>query len=129
MTNSFFSSSTMLVPCTIEIEQTPESLHAHVTLESDIEARKLRMRRIAEDAYGTLPEADRAAFAVAIATSPRILLCDEPTGEVDQLTESAIVGLLKELQKEGAAIVVATHSVVLASHADRLLHLSDGLLT
>jgi len=74
-------------------------------------------------------EAARAAFAVAIATSPRILLCDEPTGEVDQLTESAIVGLLKELQKEGAAIVVATHSVVLASHADRLLHLSDGLLT
>lgn len=80
---------------------------------------------------GTLSggEAARAGFAVAISTNPRVLLCDEPTGEVDQLTESTILALLKERQEDGTAIVVATHSVALAGRADRVLHLGDGILT
>lgn len=61
MTNGFFSSSTMVVPCTIEIEQTPESLHAHVTLESDVEIRPGDEVTV-HDAPTEVPFGERATF-------------------------------------------------------------------
>ena len=61
MKSSFFSSSTIVVPCTIEIEQTPESLHAHVTLESDIEIRPGDEVTVL-DAPTEVPFGERATF-------------------------------------------------------------------
>ena len=68
----------------------------------------------------------RAGLAVALAAAPRILLADEPTGEVDAVTERSILDLLNEQCRAGVAVLVATHSQALAARADRIIHLRDG---
>lgn len=71
-------------------------------------------------------ELARAGLAVALAAAPRILLADEPTGEVDAVTEGSILSLLSEQCRAGVAVLVATHSQALAARADRIIHLRDG---
>ncbi len=71
-------------------------------------------------------EAARAGLAVALSAEPQILLCDEPTAEVDAEAELRILELLAERRKDGTAILVATHSPVVARAANRTLHLRDG---
>jgi putative ABC transport system ATP-binding protein len=71
-------------------------------------------------------ELARAGLAVALAAAPRVLLADEPTGEVDLATEARILDFLGEQRKSGIAILVATHSRALAARADRVIHLRDG---
>lgn len=71
-------------------------------------------------------ELARAGLAVALAASPRVLLADEPTGEVDAATEGSILNILDEQRLAGVAILVATHSQALAARADRIIHLQDG---
>ena len=73
-------------------------------------------------------EAARAGLAVALAAGPKILICDEPTAEVDAATEQAILAILHARQRVGVAVIVATHSSVLASAADRIIHIVDGRL-
>jgi putative ABC transport system ATP-binding protein len=73
-------------------------------------------------------EAARAGLAVALAAGPKILICDEPTAEVDLATEQAILAILHARQRVGVAVIVATHSSVLASAADRIIHIVDGRL-
>lgn len=73
-------------------------------------------------------ELARAGLAVALSIDPSVMLCDEPTAEVDQATEAVIIALFKRLQQYGAAILVATHSTVLAGNADRVLRIVDGAL-
>ena len=71
-------------------------------------------------------EAARAALAVALAVSPKILLADEPTAEVDAATEVWILELLEKYCRDGNAAVVATHSMALARKARRVIQLADG---
>ncbi len=71
-------------------------------------------------------EAARAAIAVALSVRPSVLMCDEPTGEVDEVTEASIIAVLKRTQSDGTAVLVATHSTALAGRADRIVRLSDG---
>ncbi len=71
-------------------------------------------------------EAARAAIAVAMSTSPKILIADEPTGEVDADTEKLIIEIFENYTKSGGAAIIATHSKSLASHADRMIRLFDG---
>lgn len=71
-------------------------------------------------------EVARAGLGIALAASPPILLADEPTGEVDAMTEALVLDVLKAQRDSGTAIVVATHSEALASHADRVLRMHDG---
>ena len=73
-------------------------------------------------------EAARAGLAVALSAEPPVLLCDEPTAEVDAETEHQIISDLAERRRSGVAILVATHSAVLANAADRILKLRDGRL-
>lgn len=73
-------------------------------------------------------EAARAGLAVALSAGPPILLCDEPTAEVDGVTERQIIADLAERRSGGAAILIATHSSILAEAADRVLRLKDGKL-
>ena len=71
-------------------------------------------------------EVARAGLAIALAASPRVLLADEPTGEVDAATETRVLEVLNAQRAAGTAIVIATHSAALASHADRVVRMHDG---
>jgi putative ABC transport system ATP-binding protein len=71
-------------------------------------------------------ELARAGLAVALAARPKVLLADEPTGEVDATTEARILELLRRECDAGAAVLVATHSPGISAHADRIIRLLDG---
>ncbi|TAT70213.1 ABC transporter ATP-binding protein [Rhizobium ruizarguesonis] len=71
-------------------------------------------------------EAARAGLAVALAAKPSILLCDEPTAEVDAGTEQLVIDRLIENCRSGAAVLVVTHSRPLAARADRVIDIRDG---
>jgi putative ABC transport system ATP-binding protein len=73
-------------------------------------------------------ETARAGLAVALANNPRVVLADEPTGELDSGTSRSIVDLLRQRAHEGAAVVVVTHDAAVAATADRQLALHDGNL-
>jgi putative ABC transport system ATP-binding protein len=71
-------------------------------------------------------EAARAGLAVALANDPRVLLADEPTGELDRISEANVLELLMGLARAGGAVCVVTHSDRVANAADRIVRLSDG---
>jgi putative ABC transport system ATP-binding protein len=71
-------------------------------------------------------EMQRVAIARALANRPRLLLADEPTGELDQATGEQIVALLDRLHADGTAVVVVTHDPAVAGRAHRLLRMRDG---
>jgi lipoprotein-releasing system ATP-binding protein len=74
-------------------------------------------------------EQQRVAVARALANAPRLLLADEPTGNLDPHTSEAVFGNLYQLAKEtGVACLIATHNFELARHMDRVLALKDGHL-
>src|SRR3981189_3464542 len=70
----------------------------------------------------------RVAVARALGGDPLILLADEPTGNLDSSNGEAVMGLLRELHRGGATICMVTHDPRYAQHADRILHLFDGLI-
>jgi ABC-type lipoprotein export system ATPase subunit len=72
-------------------------------------------------------EQQRLALCVALSLGPRLLLADEPTGELDTERSLQVYDLLRRLCTEGGLTVVAvTHDVALAGRADRVFHLQDG---
>jgi len=71
-------------------------------------------------------EAARAGLAVALSAKPPILLCDEPTAEVDAATEQLVIDRLIESCRRGASVLVVTHSPTLAARADRIVDIRDG---
>ena len=74
-------------------------------------------------------EQQRVAIARALANKPRLLLADEPTGNLDPATSTAVFESLYSLARsEGVAALVATHNLELARHMDRVLALKDGKL-
>ena len=68
----------------------------------------------------------RAAVARAVAGQPRILLADEPTGNLDTANGRAVMQLLRELNQEGATICMVTHDARYEVEAGRVVHLVDG---
>ena len=74
-------------------------------------------------------EQQRVAIARAIAPKPRILLADEPTGNLDSATGEKVVNILfKSAQEAGAALVLVTHDASLATRCSRVLEIEDGLI-
>jgi ABC-type lipoprotein export system ATPase subunit len=74
-------------------------------------------------------ERQRAAIARGIMGSPSVLLCDEPTGNLDSVTTAAVLDLFAELNKSGLTIVMITHEADVAARADRQVRIVDGRLT
>ncbi|MBS0446718.1 MAG: ABC transporter ATP-binding protein [Proteobacteria bacterium] len=68
----------------------------------------------------------RVAIARALAGSPRLLLADEPTGNLDSQMARSVMELLEELHRDGATIVMVTHDPQLAARAQRNVHVIDG---
>ncbi len=73
-------------------------------------------------------ELARAGLAVALANDPPVILADEPTGELDDVTAQRVLALLRERADAGAAVLVVTHSPDVAAGTDRELRLLDGRL-
>jgi len=71
-------------------------------------------------------EMQRVAIARALANRPRLLLADEPTGELDHATGEQIATLLDRVNADGTALVIVTHDQTLASRAHRTLTMRDG---
>ena len=75
-------------------------------------------------------EAQRVAIAVALAPKPRVLLADEPTGELDEATASGVLDLLSGLRAgKSASILTVTHNDQVAARADHRLTMRDGVVT
>ena len=68
----------------------------------------------------------RAAAARALITNPRLILADEPTGALDSKSTDELLGLFEQINKKGQTILMVTHSVKAASHAQRILFIKDG---
>jgi len=73
-------------------------------------------------------EQQRVAVARALANSPRLLLCDEPTGNLDTATTAELSDLLDGLHSEGATLLVITHNPAVAERAQRRIMIRDGHL-
>ena len=117
------------------------SVYENVALPVELDGKKADRAFIEEilDTLGILQKArslpgqlsggqqQRAAIARALASRPSILLCDEPTGNLDSRTSQDVLGLLKlSGQKFGQTIVVITHNEEIAQMADRIIRIEDG---
>lgn len=74
-------------------------------------------------------ESQRVAIARALFNRPRLLLADEPTGNLDSHNSSEIVNMLRDLNAEGLTIVLITHDEAIAKTADRIFIMEDGRLS
>jgi putative ABC transport system ATP-binding protein len=68
----------------------------------------------------------RVAIARALSNNPEIIIGDEPTGNVDSETGTAIMDLLTALNREGRTVIIVTHDIEIAAHAPRVIKMKDG---
>jgi putative ABC transport system ATP-binding protein len=88
---------------------------------------KSRMRHYPAELSGG--QQQRAAIARALAGDPRLLLADEPTGNLDSQMAREVMDLLEEINAQGATIVIVTHDPELAARTQRNVHIVDGQAT
>jgi putative ABC transport system ATP-binding protein len=91
---------------------------------------RVRMAHRAKHLPGQLSggQPQRVAVARAVVGAPAILLCDEPTGNLDSKNGGVVMDLLQELRADGATICMVTHDPRYADRAKRTIHLFDGRL-
>jgi len=70
----------------------------------------------------------RVSIARAIVHSPSVILCDEPTGNLDSLTSNQVMDLLVEINKSGTTIVIVTHDEEIAKRCSKTIRLNDGVI-
>lgn len=73
-------------------------------------------------------EKQRVAIARALINNPKIILADEPTGNLDENNEKMIFQILKDLSKEGKCVIVVSHSNEIKSYADKIIKITNGKL-
>ncbi len=108
-------------------------VYAHVEREPRREKARQMLARVGLDAYAkSLParisggQQQRVAIARALINSPRLILADEPTGNLDSHTSEEIMALFGQLNDEGITIVLVTHEADIAAHAKRQVRFLDG---
>jgi putative ABC transport system ATP-binding protein len=74
-------------------------------------------------------EQQRVAIGRALVGTPSLVLCDEPTGNLDSAASTEVLDLVDELHDEGVTIVIITHDEAVAARADHRLHIVDGVVT
>lgn len=80
---------------------------------------------------GTLSggERQRVAIARAVVSAPRLLLADEPTGNLDEVTSREVMALFEELNDDGLTLILITHDAAVAARASRRIRIADGRLS
>ena len=102
---------------------------AQARAEALLETLGLKDRALHQPAQMSGGEQQRVALARALANRPRLLLADEPTGNLDPATSQAVFEALQAAVREtGVAALIATHNMELAGHMDRVFALRDGHL-
>ena len=87
---------------------------------------ELKDRKVSKLSGG---EKQRVAIARALANDPPLILADEPTGALDSVTKAEILKIFRDIHRQGKTILLVTHDPEVAAIADRVLHISDGVLT
>jgi putative ABC transport system ATP-binding protein len=114
----------------IENVSFPQMLKGGVNEEKAREV--LRAVQLDESLYSHTPmelsggQQQRVAVARALINDPDILLCDEPTGNLDSKTGASIMELMTELNKNGSTIIVVTHDPNVANYTNRMIRIVDG---
>ena len=122
-----------LVPYLTALENVMLAQYFHSTTDEN-EAREALERVGLADRLTHLPsqlsggEQQRVAVARALINHPKLLLADEPTGNLDEANEESVINLLRELHAEGRTILMVTHSAAVGQLADRRIELSHGRL-
>ncbi len=70
----------------------------------------------------------RVAIARALVSKPKLILADEPTGALDTKTSDEVMGLLKEVSREGMTMIIVTHDPEVSRFCDRMISMKDGLI-
>jgi putative ABC transport system ATP-binding protein len=118
----------------IENVKIPMNLNNPKNIDKDARARELLKLVGLEDRMHHFPnqlsggEMQRVAIARALANDPKIILADEPTGNLDSKRGEEIISLLEKLNKEGKTIVIVTHDLSIAKRAKRKIMIKDGEL-
>ena len=74
-------------------------------------------------------EQQRVAIARALVNNPKVLLCDEPTGNLDSASGASVIELILGLHAAGQSVVIVTHDEAVAARCGRIVHIKDGVLT
>jgi putative ABC transport system ATP-binding protein len=116
----------------IENVNFPQMLKSQRQVDENKAIEKLRAVQLDERLYTHTPlelsggQQQRVAIARALINDPDILLCDEPTGNLDSKTGASIMELMSELHRKGATIIVVTHDPNVAEYTDRTVRIVDG---
>ena len=109
--------------------------YAHVPRKKRREMAIEALRKVGlEDRVNFMPsqlsggQKQRVAIARAIVNNPKILLADEPTGALDSASGKQVMEIFRQLNREGVSILMITHDREIASHADRIVEIRDGVL-
>lgn len=105
-------------------EETPDQIVDKVNeIAKKLNIQKLLYKKPNECSGG---ERQRAAIARAVVSKPKILVCDEPTGNLDTVNSHELLGMLTKLNQEGTSIILVTHDSMIASYAKKFIYLRDG---
>ena len=116
----------------IENVSFPQMLKSQKQVDEKKTIEKLRAVQLDEKLYTHTPlelsggQQQRVAIARALINEPDILLCDEPTGNLDSKTGASIMDLMTDLHKNGSTIIVVTHDPHVAEYTERTIRIVDG---
>jgi putative ABC transport system ATP-binding protein len=116
----------------IENVNFPRMLKSGAVVDPDTAREVLRAVQLEEELFTHTPlelsggQQQRVAIARALINNPDILLCDEPTGNLDSKTGKSIMQLMTELNKKGSTIIIVTHDPAIAEYTRRTIRIEDG---